>query len=130
MGFVPVEVRLTQQGLQRFHRVAGTVVPSNTVGCLLHCNFAEAPMSKKPSTTLPGTVERIIKPLSADDPEKAQITVEGADHLYREIRIENTLTDENGEKVRLKPGAEVEVTVEAPPEATTPKSDNKKDKKD
>jgi len=77
-------------------------------------------MSEKPSTTLSGTVEKIIKPLSPDDPEKAQITVEGADHLYREIRIENTLTDENGEKVRLKPGAEVEVTVEAPPEATTP----------
>jgi hypothetical protein len=82
-------------------------------------------MSEKPSTTLPGTVEKIIKPLSPDDTEKAQITVEGADHLYREIRIENTLTDENGDKVRLKPGAEVEVTVEAPPEATTPKSDNK-----
>ena len=77
-------------------------------------------MSEKPSTTLSGTVEKIIKPLSSDDPEKAQITVEGADRLYREIRIENTLTDENGEKVRLKPGAEVEVTVEAPPEATTP----------
>jgi hypothetical protein len=82
-------------------------------------------MSEKPSTTLPGTVEKIIKPLSPDDTEKAQITVEGADHLYREIRIENTLTDENGDKVRLKPGAEVEVTVEAPQEATTPKSDNK-----
>jgi len=87
-------------------------------------------MSKKPSTTLPGTVERIIKPLSADDPEKAQIAIEGADDLYREIRIENTLTDENGDKVRLKQGADVEVTVEAPPEATTPKNDNKKDKKD
>jgi len=44
-----------------------------------------------------------------------------ADHLYREIRIENTLTDENGAKVRLKQGAEVEVTVEASPEGTTPK---------
>jgi len=82
-------------------------------------------MSEKPSTTLPGTVEKIIKPLSPDDTEKAQIAVEGADHLYREIRIENTLTDEKGDKVRLKPGAEVEVTVEAPPEATTPKSDKK-----
>jgi hypothetical protein len=82
-------------------------------------------MSEKPSTTLPGTVEKIIKPLSPDDPEKAQIAVEGADHLYREIRIENTLTDENGDQVRLKLGAEVEVTVEATPEATTPKSDKK-----
>jgi hypothetical protein len=28
------------------------------------------------------------------------------------MRVENTLTDENGEKVRLKKGAEVEVTIE------------------
>ena len=78
-------------------------------------------MSENPSVTLPGTVEKIIKPIASDDPEKAQIAVEGADHLYREIRIENTLTDENGHKVRLREGAEVEVTVEAPVEATTPK---------
>jgi hypothetical protein len=76
-------------------------------------------MNENPSTTLPATVEKIIKPLGPDDPEKAQISIEGADHLYREIRIENSLTDENGNEVRLKPGAEVEVTVEAPLEATT-----------
>jgi hypothetical protein len=75
-------------------------------------------MSEKPSTTLPAVVEKVIKPQTQGEPEKAQITVEGADHLYRELRIENTLTDENGERVRLKPGAEVEVTIEAPPEAT------------
>jgi len=77
-------------------------------------------MSDKPSTTLPATVEKIIKSPSPSVPEKAQISVEGADNLYRELRIENTLTDENGDKVRLKQGAEVEVTVEAEPEATTP----------
>jgi predicted DNA-binding antitoxin AbrB/MazE fold protein len=82
-------------------------------------------MTEKPSTTLPGTVEKIIKPVSPQEPEKAQIAVEGADDLYREIRIENTLTKENGEKVRLKPGAEVEVTVEAPIEATTPKAEHR-----
>ncbi len=76
-------------------------------------------MNENPSTTLPATVEKIIKPLTPDDPEKAQISIEGADHLYREIRIENSLTDENGNEVRLKPGAEVEVTVEAPLTATT-----------
>ncbi len=78
-------------------------------------------MSAKPSTTLPATVEKVIKPLDPNEPEKAQIAVQGADDLYREIRIENTLIDENGDKVRLKPGAEVEVTVQAHPEATTPK---------
>ncbi len=85
-------------------------------------------MSEKHSTTLPATVEVVFKPVVPGDPEKAQIAIEGADHLYREIRIENTLTDANGDKVRLKPGAEVEVTVEAPPEATTPKNSNKSEK--
>jgi uncharacterized membrane protein len=75
-------------------------------------------MSDKPSTTLPGTVEKIIKSPSPSEPEKAQIAVEGADHLYRELRIENTLTDENGKKVSLKQGADVEVTIEAGPEST------------
>jgi len=86
------------------------------------------PMSKKPSekpsTTLPGTVEKIIKAVSPSDPEKAQIAVEGADDLYREIRIENTLTKSDGKKVGLKQGAEVDVTVEAPVSDTTPKPES------
>jgi hypothetical protein len=77
-------------------------------------------MTEKPSATLPGTVEKIIKSPYPNEPEKAQIAIEGADHLYKEIRIVNTLKDEDGNKVSLKPGAEVEVTVEADKEATTP----------
>jgi hypothetical protein len=84
-------------------------------------------LSEKPSTTLPGTVEKIIKPVSPEEPEKAQIAIHGADDLYREIRIENTLTDEKGEKLSLKKGAEVEITVEAPPEATTPQRNEKQE---
>ncbi len=80
-------------------------------------------MTENPSVTLPGTVEKIIKPAEPSEAEKAQIAIEGADELYREIRVENSLTDENGNEVRLKKGASVEVTVEAPPEATAPKSD-------
>jgi hypothetical protein len=80
-------------------------------------------MSDKPSATMPGTVEKIIKSPFPSVPEKAQIAVEGADHLYRELRVENTLTDEKGGKVRLKEGAEVEVTIEADAEATIPKRD-------
>jgi hypothetical protein len=75
--------------------------------------------SDKPSVTVPGSVEKIIK--QPNEPEKAQITIAGADDLYREIRIENSLTDEKGDEVRLKKGADVEVTVEADRDATTPK---------
>ncbi|HEY1678848.1 MAG TPA: hypothetical protein VGG04_14125 [Candidatus Sulfotelmatobacter sp.] len=68
----------------------------------------------KATATLPGKVEKVIHPHpSSGEPEKAQIAVEGADHLYREIRVPNQLTDENGHKVKLKEGAEVEVKIEA-----------------
>jgi hypothetical protein len=76
---------------------------------------------EKPSTTLPGIVEKVIKPRDPRDPEKAQIVVERADHLYREIRIDNTLNDANGQEVALKPGAPVEVTVAADAEDTVKK---------
>ena len=46
-------------------------------------------MTDKHSTTLPATVEKIIKSPSPSEPEKAQISVEGADHLYKELRIES-----------------------------------------
>jgi hypothetical protein len=78
-------------------------------------------MSEKPSTTLPANVEKIIKPVFPSQPERAQIAIHVADHLYREVRIENTRTDQNGEKLHLLPGAEVEVTIQADPEATTAK---------
>jgi hypothetical protein len=70
-------------------------------------------MPDKPSITLPGKVEKIIKSPFPQEPEKAQVSVEGADHLYKEIRVENKLKDENGQEVKLKPGAEVDVTIEA-----------------
>ena len=77
-------------------------------------------MPEKSNVTMPGTVEKIIPPVHPSGPEKAQIALEGGEELYREIRIENSLTDENGDEVRLKKGAEVEITVEAEPEATRP----------
>jgi hypothetical protein len=68
---------------------------------------------EQPSTILPGTVDKIIPSSRASQPEKAQIAVDGPDHQYRDLRIENTLTDEHGDDVKLKKGAHVEVTVTA-----------------
>jgi hypothetical protein len=71
-------------------------------------------MSEKPNITLPATVEKIIKSPDPRLPEKAQISIErGAEPLYQEIRIENTLKDSQGNDVKLKEGARVEVKVEA-----------------
>jgi ribosomal protein L9 len=69
--------------------------------------------------TLPGTVDKII-PAIGSTTEKAQIRVDGAEPLYREIRVDNTLHNVGGEDVSLKLGAEVKVTIEAKPAATTP----------
>lgn len=74
--------------------------------------------TEKSSVTLPGTVEKIIPSPHDEEPEKAQISVEGADHLYREIRIENVLENADGKKVKLEKGAHVDVTIEADPKET------------
>jgi len=77
---------------------------------------------EKVNVTLPATVEKIIPPLGPTEPEKAQINIQnGADPLYKEIRIENSLTDDEGNEVKLKKGAKVEVTVEADPSQVVPK---------
>ena len=74
----------------------------------------------KAATTLSGKVEKVIRPHpQSGEPEKAQISVEGADHLYKEIRVPNRLVDDNGQRVKLKPGAEVDVTIEAEPTKNT-----------
>ena len=67
---------------------------------------------------LRGAVQKIIKSSSPSEPEKAQVVINDADHLYREIRIENTLSDENGETRPLKRGEEVAIIVEADSDAT------------
>lgn len=77
-------------------------------------------MGKK-RKTLRGTVQKIIKPIARNQSEKAQIDIQGADDLYREIRIDNEVTDENGAKAQLKEGAEVDVIVEADSSATLKK---------
>jgi len=79
-------------------------------------------MPEKANVAMPATVEKIIKSPDPREPEKAQINIEeGADELYKEIRIENALTDDKGDEVKLKEGAKVEVAVEAPPSGVIPK---------
>lgn len=56
----------------------------------------------------------MIKPHpGSGEPEKAQIAVEGADHLYRELRVPNKLKDEEGNKLKLEEGTQVEVKIES-----------------
>jgi hypothetical protein len=78
-------------------------------------NLDTARIPEQPSVSMPGTVDKIIPSPRPSQPEKAQIAVHGADHRHQNIRIENTLTDEHGDDVRLKKGALVAVTVAAEP---------------
>jgi hypothetical protein len=76
-------------------------------------NMDASRKAEPPRTTLPGIVAEIISSPRPSQPEKAQIAVHDADHEYRDLRIENALTDEHGDDVKLKKGAHVEVTVTA-----------------
>ena len=78
-------------------------------------NLDTARIREQPSTTVLGTVDKIIPPPRSSEPEKAQISIQGARRPHRDLRIENTLLDENGDDVKLKKGAHVEVTVTAEP---------------
>jgi tRNA nucleotidyltransferase (CCA-adding enzyme) len=78
-------------------------------------NLDTAQVPLQPSTTMSGTVDKIIPSLRPSQSEKAQIAVDRADHRHRVLRIENSLTDEHGDEVKLKKGAHVEVTVTAEP---------------
>jgi hypothetical protein len=76
-------------------------------------NLDPARIPEQPSTTMPGTVEKIVPSSRPGQEEKAQIAVDGAKRPYRDLRIENTLINEHGNDVKLKKGAHVEVTVAA-----------------
>ena len=75
----------------------------------------------QPSATLVGRVAKIIPSRSRKQPEKAQIAVDKAAPRYRSLRIENLLTDEHGDEVKLKKGARVEVTVASEGKTSTAK---------
>jgi hypothetical protein len=86
-------------------------------GRIAELNLDAARIREQPSTTMPGTVDKIIPSPRPSQPEKAQIAVDRTDHRHRDLRIENTLTDEHGDDVKLKKGARVQVTVTAEPKA-------------
>ena len=85
-------------------------------------------MTDKPNKTLPGRVEKIMPASHSRETEMAQIELEDGDDLYKEIRVDNTLEDEEGNQVRLKKGVKVDVIVEADKKDTEPKADANGDK--
>ena len=78
-------------------------------------NLGTSRIPEQPSAVMPGTVDKIIPSPRPSQPEKAQISIEGADHRDQDLRIENALIDEHGNNGKLKKGAHIEVTVAAGP---------------
>jgi hypothetical protein len=59
-------------------------------------NSDTARISEQPRSVISGTVDKVIPSPTPSLPEKAQISIEG-DPGYRDLRIENSLTDEHGD---------------------------------
>ena len=116
-----------EERLKRIREISADYLVAVERAQAQHPQIEESRMTDKPSVKLPGKVEKVIKP-AAGEPEKAQIAIEGADPLYREIRIENTLKDVEGQNVRLKQDEEVDITVETD-NGPTELRDRRKDKK-
>ena len=77
--------------------------------------------SDKPSVTLPGTVEKIIWTVLPTNLKKRRLPSKGPIICIARFASTTNSQNEKGEDVSLKPGAQVQVTVEAEPKATTPK---------
>jgi hypothetical protein len=51
--------------------------------------------------TLDGTIEKLIDRSMTKEPQQIQISLRGADHLYDEVRIPNSLSWEEGRQVEV-----------------------------
>jgi hypothetical protein len=66
------------------------------------------------ASNLPGTVEKIIKPIQGEA-KKVQIAFQSGDDPKQKIRIANILVDARGEAVSLKRGAAEQIVVRPKP---------------
>ena len=76
-------------------------------------------MANDAKTTKLGIVNRIVPSFDSREQDKAEIHVHDAVPSYEELRIPNSLKDEDGKEVELKKGAEVEIHIEADNAGTT-----------
>jgi len=79
---------------------------------------------KRAQTTKTGKVEKVIKAIVPTEKDKAEIHIPSAEPLYQEIRIDNELKDSEGATVELKPGADVDIHIEADKAATKKKTED------
>lgn len=67
----------------------------------------------KPWKTLPAVVNKTVTSRLPDQPDEVEISITGAEDLFREIRIENSFTNVDGRPIALTSGVRLDVTFEA-----------------
>ena len=68
----------------------------------------------RPWRTMSASVRKIgNKTAFANAPEEIEISITDAEHLFREVRIENSFSGVDGRQVALVDGAHLDVTFEA-----------------
>ena len=77
-------------------------------------------LRKKPWLSMLATARRLLPSLEGPN-RKVEISISGADDLYREIRVENKFVGLDGETVALAPGAQLMLTLEAEVTDTVPR---------
>jgi hypothetical protein len=74
-------------------------------------NLDTTRVPEQPSASMSGRVDKIIPEQNPSQPERVDISIEQGHQPSQFLRVENSLTDENGDEVRLKKGAHVDITV-------------------
>ena len=74
-------------------------------------------MHRDAASSLPGIVEKVIKPAISGDAEKVQLSIQSGDDPSQKIRIANTF-NALGETVALKRGAPVRIVIRPKPKDT------------
>lgn len=68
-------------------------------------------MSEDFAATFMGTVDQIIRNGNKDEVAKVQIIIDGADNLYREVRVPNMFRNMSGSATTLEEGDVVDVVI-------------------
>ena len=85
-----------------------------------HHSDTSGSRAARPWKAVAGVVRKLLTPIYPTQPERVEISIPEADHLFRELRIANEFVSPDGGSVALKTGAHVHITFEADPKDTVP----------
>lgn len=112
MNFLCVQIQ-NERNYQKFEELMRevTAIMSAKESRFPESKFAPSGMGER---VLHATATRTVKSLNPGNAELIEIHLAGAEPLYSEIRIENSFSDERGNRLALNPPAALEVKLQAP----------------